>query len=84
MVACGNPRATKGISVGMSQTSALDDIIMSSGSSILSWNVVQDRLAQGVQDEGLVRTPAEVADEVRLRLDRLQRAWETAKQQRAI
>jgi hypothetical protein len=69
--------------VGMSQTSALDDIIMSSGSSILSWNVVQE-LAQGVQDEGLVRTPAEVADEVRLRLDRLQRAWETAKQQRAI
>jgi hypothetical protein len=83
MVACGNPRATKGILVGMSQTSALDDIIMSSGSSILSWNVVQE-LAQGVQDEGLVRTPAEVADEVRLRLDRLQRAWETAKQQRAI
>jgi hypothetical protein len=82
MVARGNPRATQGILVGMSQPPAHDDI-MSSGSSILSWKLIQE-IAQGVQDEGLARTPAEVADEVRLRLDGLQRAWETAKRQRAI
>ena len=66
----------------MSQLSVLDDV-MSRGSSTLSRQLVQE-ITQGVQDEEFARTPAEVAEEVRLRLGRLGRAWETAKQQRAI
>jgi hypothetical protein len=63
----------------MSQPSALDDI-MSSRSSILSPELIQE-IVQGVQDEGFVR-PAEVGQEVSLRLDRLQRAWAIAKRRR--
>jgi hypothetical protein len=48
----------------------------------LSWELIQE-IVQGVQDEGC-RTPAEVDEEVGLRLDRLQRAWETARRQRTI
>jgi hypothetical protein len=66
----------------MSRPSALDNL-MSSSSSSLSCELVQE-IVQGVQDEGFVRTPAEVDEEVRLRLDRLQRAWETAGRQRTI
>jgi hypothetical protein len=66
----------------MSQPSGLDDV-MSSGSSTLSCQLVQE-IAQGVQDEGFARTPAEIAEEVRRRLGRLGRAWEMAKRQRAI
>jgi hypothetical protein len=66
----------------MSQTSALDDL-MSSRSSIFSCELIQE-IVQGVQDEGFVRTPAEVDEEVRLRLDRLQRASKTARRQRTI
>jgi len=66
----------------MSRPSALDDL-MSSSSSTLSWELVQE-ITQGVQDERLTRTPAEVAEEARRRLDRLQRAWRIAKRQRTI
>jgi len=59
----------------------LDDLV-SSSSRILSWELIQE-IVQGVQDEGC-RTPAEVDEEVALRLDRLQRAWETARRQRTI
>jgi hypothetical protein len=66
----------------MSRPSALDDV-MSSSSSTMSWELVQE-ITQGVQDERLTRTPAEVAEEVRLRLDRLQRARRIATRRRTI
>jgi hypothetical protein len=66
----------------MSQPSGPDDAV-SSASSTLSYQLVKE-IAQGVQDEGLTRTPADVAGEVRLRLGRLQRAWEIASGQREI
>jgi len=49
----------------------------------MSWELVQE-ITQGVQDERLTRTPAEVAEEVRLRLDRLQRARRIATRRRTI
>jgi hypothetical protein len=57
----------------MSQTSALDDL-MSSSSGTVSFQLVLE-IAQSVHDEDFTRTPTEVAEEVRLRLGRLQRAW---------
>ena len=66
----------------MSQPSGFDGAV-SSAPSTLSYQLVQ-QIAQGVQDEGLARTPADVAGEVRLRLGRLQRAWEIASGQREI
>jgi len=63
----------------MTQTSVLDDL-RSSRSSALSWELVQE-IAQGVQNEGFVGS-AEVGQEVSLRLDRLQRAWEIARRRR--
>jgi hypothetical protein len=66
----------------MSEPFALDDG-MSSSSSTMSRELIQE-IVQGVQDERLTRTPAEVAEEVRLRLDRLQRAWRIATRRRTI
>ncbi len=66
----------------MSQPCGLDGAV-SSAPSTLSYLLVQE-ITQGVQDEGITRTPADLAGEVRLRLGRLQRAWEIASGQREI
>jgi hypothetical protein len=60
----------------VSQPFPLDDTV-SNGFSNPSCELIQE-VVRGVQDQGSAASPAEVADEVRLRLDRLQRAWKAA------
>jgi hypothetical protein len=56
----------------MSPRSPLD-IVATSRSSGLTRDLIEEIL-QGVQDEGELETPSQIAGEVRRRLDRLKRA----------
>jgi hypothetical protein len=57
----------------MSEPVPLDDLLTASRSSRLPCDLVQE-IVRGVLDLGSGATPAEVGAEVRLRLDRLERA----------
>jgi hypothetical protein len=61
---------------GVSQPFPLDDTV-THGSGDPSYELVQEIL-RSVQDQGSGASPTEVAEEVRLRLDRLRRAWQAA------
>jgi hypothetical protein len=58
----------------MSQPAPLDDLLTASRPTRFSCDLVQE-IVRGVEDLGCGATPADVSDEVRRRLDRLQRAW---------
>jgi hypothetical protein len=58
----------------MSEPAPLDDLLTASGPTRFPCDLVQE-IVRGVEDLGSGVTPADVGDEVRRRLDRLQRAW---------
>jgi hypothetical protein len=58
----------------MSEPAPLDDLLPASRPSRFPCDLVQE-IIRGVEDLGSGATPADVGDEVRRRLERLQRAW---------
>jgi hypothetical protein len=62
----------------LSEPSPLDGIMSASRSNGLAYDIVHEIVAS-VQSEFPHATRSEVADEVRLRLNRLRRAWRAAR-----
>ena len=58
----------------MSEPAPLDDLVTDGRSSRLPCDLVQE-IVRGVEDLGSGAKPADVGDEVRRGLDRIQRAW---------
>jgi len=65
----------------LSEPSPLDDIMSASRSNGLAYDLVLE-IVGSVQGEFPDATRSEVADEVRLRLNRLRRAWRAARAHR--
>ena len=65
----------------MSEPSPLDDIMSGSRSNGLAYDMIHEIVAS-VRSEFPYATRPEVADEVRLRLNRLRRAWRAARAHR--
>ena len=64
----------RGVFVVMSEPAPLDDLPTAGGLPRFPCDLVQE-IVRGVQDVRSDAAPADVGTEVRLRLDRLQRAW---------
>ena len=65
----------------LSEPSPLDDIMSAGRSNGLAYDLLHE-IVRGVQSEFPDATRSEVADEVRLRLNRLRRAWRAARAHR--
>jgi len=64
----------------MAESAPLDNSVTASILNGQPYDLVQE-IYRGVRDQFPGATPAEVADEVRLRLDRLERAWQATRGQ---